>query len=818
MRSSAPHDTASTEEARPRPRRRPAPSWWSQDVESFLAARLREPPHITTQSLLDELSATFAIVPAPPLDTFRHALSGHIYTRFDDIAEVRRAGQVRSGNRAANGSRVPLLLALLKEAEDSGRYAIEIEPFLRQREKDLLRRLREPPSPVPPADASLEQAARRGYQQVFLLLRKFTRWKEGGPFFALKQPRRDLRAMLQSLVQAATARGATVEQAFAQAKLNPTEREAVARYALAPEPATGPAVARALGRKSITVMVSLTTAINKLEGREGRYHLKTKYFRMHDEELAERIRSDGFSSRRDLVRSDRALYEVALARGILDDIFPFFERQSLRKLRAALAERLKSSTLEELTAGMTPFHVGILKHRALAKAPQGLRFFQRAYGIEHVYEIAAAEHRLRRQLRSLPYHSQPRDRLRQLLLRMPEGERAAVLSALDPREAELAHLRALSDDPARLSDLGARWGVSRERVRQIEERLCERLAAPGQGPSYREARRGQRAGKESRPRLGNDGNLGELRTLAARLSPRGLGMVSEDLRKTERLALERRALAEVPATIDQLAEERGITAGSVRLAENRLLAHQCAPGHRGGATAHRRGTRGRRHGDGRGGRLPALAADPIARPLAAGGGPATAAARGAQDRTSPARAPRADRRAHAARRDGRVVRPPVADPRRGRTAPAPASALLLRPRGRSSLRPRPRRPFGEAARPTPAPPAAQLVAPRTSAQGPMRPRSPDERTLADRRARARPPRLRRWVSSEQPDEAAAGETAPSRMPRRRQTRHRRDPWLTGTRPAFLVSSLASGQGLFRIELWEPTASLRNRIDGRGRGR
>jgi RNA polymerase sigma-32 factor len=52
---------------------------------------------------------------------------------------------------------------------------------------------------------------------------------------------------------------------------------------------------------------------------------------------------------------------------------------------------------------------------------------------------------------------------------------AEALKALSGREREVIELRYLSDDPPTLREVGARWGVSRERARQIEAAAREKL-------------------------------------------------------------------------------------------------------------------------------------------------------------------------------------------------------------------------------------------------------------------------------------------------------------------------------------------------------
>ena len=56
------------------------------------------------------------------------------------------------------------------------------------------------------------------------------------------------------------------------------------------------------------------------------------------------------------------------------------------------------------------------------------------------------------------------------------GEKLRRFGAgLDGRELEIFTDRLMSDDPITLQELGERWGVSRERARQVEKRMVLRL-------------------------------------------------------------------------------------------------------------------------------------------------------------------------------------------------------------------------------------------------------------------------------------------------------------------------------------------------------
>jgi RNA polymerase sigma-32 factor len=52
---------------------------------------------------------------------------------------------------------------------------------------------------------------------------------------------------------------------------------------------------------------------------------------------------------------------------------------------------------------------------------------------------------------------------------------SAALSVLNDRERRIFEARRLADDPASLGDLAIAFGVSRERVRQIEVRAFEKV-------------------------------------------------------------------------------------------------------------------------------------------------------------------------------------------------------------------------------------------------------------------------------------------------------------------------------------------------------
>jgi RNA polymerase sigma-32 factor len=52
---------------------------------------------------------------------------------------------------------------------------------------------------------------------------------------------------------------------------------------------------------------------------------------------------------------------------------------------------------------------------------------------------------------------------------------AEFAGTLEPRDRQILDQRVLADEPRTLADMGEEFGVSRERVRQLEARLVKRL-------------------------------------------------------------------------------------------------------------------------------------------------------------------------------------------------------------------------------------------------------------------------------------------------------------------------------------------------------
>jgi RNA polymerase sigma-32 factor len=61
-----------------------------------------------------------------------------------------------------------------------------------------------------------------------------------------------------------------------------------------------------------------------------------------------------------------------------------------------------------------------------------------------------------------------------------------AISVLNPRERRIFEARRLAEEPMTLEDLAAEFGVSRERVRQIEVRAFEKVQSAVKGTIARQ--------------------------------------------------------------------------------------------------------------------------------------------------------------------------------------------------------------------------------------------------------------------------------------------------------------------------------------------
>src|ERR1044072_659245 len=61
-----------------------------------------------------------------------------------------------------------------------------------------------------------------------------------------------------------------------------------------------------------------------------------------------------------------------------------------------------------------------------------------------------------------------------------------AIGVLNPRERRIFEARRLAEDPMTLEDLASEFGVSRERVRQIEVRAFEKVQSAGKGTIARQ--------------------------------------------------------------------------------------------------------------------------------------------------------------------------------------------------------------------------------------------------------------------------------------------------------------------------------------------
>jgi hypothetical protein len=374
---------------------------------------------------------------------------------------------------------------------------------------------------------------------------------------------------LRHLLRERAASKEALDGLLVECALSETERAVVQRVATRARGSTVADLANDLDRNVITVRSALRSATNKLEGREGRHHVKKKYFALKDSELANEVRKAGASTRGSLHRSNPALAAVARARGVLDALLPPPVPTSLARLRKCVQDLLRSRSLAELCVPLTAVECGVIEQRVLRDAPRGFEYFRAAYGIATSSELHAIERTLHAKLTRRPYKGRVLDELRRVVEKLGSEVTQALPLSLTPHQTQVLRERVIATEPVTLAALALRWNVSRERARQIEELLLVRMSELART----HARAGSRAASMQLfdAAVGHVRALRTLRGLIAGLSAEERKAFEDTLGPLERSVFERRAAADAPESLATLAQSTKRSVAALTNTENRLL-------------------------------------------------------------------------------------------------------------------------------------------------------------------------------------------------------------------------------------------------------
>ncbi len=541
------------------------PAGWTSRVEDFVVERIRNEPRVRLVVLRREVAETFGFN-VETMDSFARLLSDVVYRRHPDVAALRGAG---TGARDARTTRLEALRTALEEAARSERFESEVVAFLDARERLLVTELSAGTRhaallPAVKSTWSTPQARSRAMRR---LLTRLQRWLGGGPFEVAQSEA--VAKRIAAAVYEQTSDGVALESLFDACGLNETERSVVTQFALARARTPLLRIAHSIGRQLITVVAALRSAANKLDGNEARHHLKQKYFAMKDADLMAAIHTNGAPTRQLLHRSNPPLAGVANARGVLDHVFPPPAPKDLVLLRHAVRGLLSRRSLAELCDPLSAVECGVITQRVLRDRPEGLEYFRRGYGVRNVGELQSVERRLVAKLTQRQYKGRVLDSIRRIVETLGEDGLTAALPMLNAHERDVVVERARNPSPVTLATLASRWTLSRERARQIEERLLLKLIelARTYATGGAEAIRAQLSDST----VGHARVLRKIRTIVAGLPAPQLVTFMQTLSPVERNVFERRAAADDPVTMTEVAATSRRSFTRLMQTEKRLL-------------------------------------------------------------------------------------------------------------------------------------------------------------------------------------------------------------------------------------------------------
>ena len=494
---------------------------WSPEMERYATERMCADPQIVMRDLASEANERFGT--ELTRENFRYHVGITVYKHHPWVREARTKQKI---------DRKGYVQRTIAAAKKRGRYEAEIQPFLSDKEIRYL----DGKCPAP-----------ERYRARESLMKKLQRWERGEPL--LKKEAEEQKKRLREILQ-----GRDFSTMAAEAGLNKTEKRSVELYILDRKRRTLKEVADEIGVKEISVSAALRRAENRLRGREWDYHLRRKYFGMRDEEITDAIRETGAKTRTELSQRNKALYRIANERGVLDTVFPRRTGKTLARLKQ-LVKRMSGRKLRKMSAGLTALETGILKKRVMQDRPEGLDYFGKAYGVNSQPQLTAAERRLLAKLRNEPYIGKARDDLKVLVARIGKEKMGKIKQALRHKELQILARRVEARKPETLEVLGAANRVTRERIRQIEEKLLEKLKRAA--VSCLEVKPIPEDYNDETVPEEDIASLQRLKKAVESAGPETMMMLCIVLKKREIELLESRAYAEKPESLEQLAEKAG---------------------------------------------------------------------------------------------------------------------------------------------------------------------------------------------------------------------------------------------------------------------
>jgi hypothetical protein len=264
-----------------------------------------------------------------------------------------------------------------------------------------------------------------------------------------RKPKKGKAAMrIKQLIEERLAKGETYEQIVEKARLDETERNVLKIYVLAEERITQKKTAKILKIELSAVSHAVNSIDNKL---------------LSDGEIMEKIRKYGVRSSTQLHGKNYGLFKAAKDKGLLDKMLQ-------NELLSALLER----KVEEALTTLTGFEREVVNQIILRKGVVSVEVFSEQHELE-VTAVLDIMSRMVRKLRGEKVENEVLYQIKKHVETLDQKKFEKFRSLLNKQELKILEKRVLAKIPATFEEIGIALKISKQRVKQIEVKLLEKI-------------------------------------------------------------------------------------------------------------------------------------------------------------------------------------------------------------------------------------------------------------------------------------------------------------------------------------------------------
>ncbi|VVC01323.1 RNA polymerase sigma factor RpoD [uncultured archaeon] len=498
---------------------------------------------------------------AARLDTCLSTVDNNQRKLIKKIEHFQSTGEVPRMQRktSTSGSFIEEMKKIVEEAVAGGRYATEIEPFLPEKQKVMFDRLLLGERPETQVKNAKDLKKLPGFHGMSSnLYRCLKRWQNGGrfkekaPLMLLVPTRQAVESRLQ--------KGENLDEIKRNSRLSKTQSMILDRFVIPGGEIYGTEIGRKCSLKKATVYGAIRRLENKVLGKHVEQQYLEKYLKMSKRALRKAVKAEHARTRTDLCKKNHLLHRAARERELLDEFWPPKRPKIMRQLARELRKQLKTKSLDGIFFICSPLQRDIILKAALAAKPKQLRYFKKTHGIIKNKDFYSAIYGLIRELQERYRCGGKSRELRGLVKKINHGEMLQLRETLNPKELAVLDMRGAVGKPASLLEIGGKFNVTRERIRQIEKKLIGKLSR------YLETRElpYNRPGKKTKTIL-------LLREAVKTIRPEKMQLLRRQLDTAELAVLDRRVCNDIPDSWGRMAASLGISYSTIQKAEPILL-------------------------------------------------------------------------------------------------------------------------------------------------------------------------------------------------------------------------------------------------------